>query len=171
MMNLASFGELVPIDVLTLQCGLWQLGFDAGRFDGLWGPMTAGALDRWYLWWRSRQVSAPEPVYEHPAPNRGGAVRIPEQWAELAAAAMRGPCSRQRRGAHREPPVPEPRPLAPPVVIVGPDGEPSIERPQPVQRGGAIKLPTWAWVVGGVLLVGGVVYAFKKDERAYMPEL
>jgi len=158
-----SFGALVPVDVLSIQCGLWQLGFDPGRFDGLWGPMTEGALNRWYAWWRSRQVSAPEPVYEHPPVNRGGAVRIPEEWTEIPAAALRGRCAREPRGAHQPPPVPEPQPLAPPSVIVGPDGAPEPDAPRPVVRAGAGKGAPLGWLLAGGLLIGAAAYYARRD--------
>lgn len=157
-----GFGELVAVDVLQVQCGLWQLGFDPGRFDGLWGPVTENALNRWYAWWRSRQVSAPPPEYFPPAVNRGGQVRMPEEWAEIAAAALRGPCAREPRGAHRAPPVPEPRPLAPPPVVVGPDG-PAPERPQPVRASAGGGLP-WGWMIVGAALLGATYFAMQERE-------
>ncbi len=166
MPALSSFGALVAVDVLTVQCGLWQLGFDPGRFDGLWGPMTEGALDRWYAWWRSTQRDDPGvPEYESPPRNRGGVVRMPEAWASIAAAAERGPCNRERRGQHRSPPVPEPQPLAPPPVVVGPSGEPEPERPinittQTESSGmGAVPL------VVGVLAIGAIAAAIAFTRR------
>lgn len=159
----AASGELVAVPVLHVQCGLWQLGFDPGRFDGLWGPVTQSALERWYAWWRSRQTEpGPAPEYRHPPVNRSGDMQIPEQWAEIVAASERGPCRLEPRGAHRAPPVEEPAPLAPPPIVVGPGGEPEPERPRGMTTVSTAKTP---WVALGLLALGVGALAYISRKR------
>ena len=80
-------------------------------------------------------------------------------WGGIAAASLRGPCYVERRGPHQPPPIPEPQPLAPPPVVVGPSGEPEPERPVPIRQwtagGTSSKV---GWIVAGSAVVAGLIY-------------
>ncbi len=60
-----------PPQVRELQTELDTRGFDPGPIDGVWGPRTAGALDR------ARAVDAPAPVDTPPRPVVDGLAGLP----------------------------------------------------------------------------------------------